>query len=376
MPLARSALESMLRLALVPGIGPGRLAALINHFGTADRVLGASLADLVRVPKVGREMVQRVQAASTPAAGLRAQTAARAMERVGAVAMTLDDSAYPEGFRILFDPPFLVFAAGRIELLQHPGIGIVGTRQPTAYGQNAAASLSGELARAGYVVVSGMAKGIDSTAHAAALDADGLTTGVLGHGIDQVYPAENRALFERVRSRGVLVTEFPPGERPRPGNFPRRNRLIAALAAGVLVVEMGERSGAQHTVTYALEQGKEVFAVPGPIGASTSAGTNQLLKEGARLVTSVDDVLEELGGVTRATSASSPGPRMESSKPAPLGLNPAEVAVFEVLGPDARHVDDLAATAGMSTGAVLTALLCLELSGAAESLPGKRFRRA
>lgn len=321
-------------------------------------------------------MIRRLQAAAGPAAGERARSAARTMQRMGAVAMTLDDPEYPAGFRDLADPPFLVFAAGRPELLQGAGIAIVGTREPTAYGRTAATALSGELSRAGYAVVSGMARGIDTAAHLAALDADGTTVGVLGHGIDQVYPSENRALFERVRTHGALVTEFPPGERPRPGNFPRRNRLIAALSLGVLVVEMGERSGAQHTVTYALEQGKEVFAVPGPIGASTSAGTNQLLKDGARMVTSVSDVLEELGGVTRAQPVA---PVLISPAPpalTPSGLNPAENAVWNALGAEARHVDDLATATGMSTGAVLTALLGLELCGAAASLPGKRFRRA
>lgn len=376
MPVAPFALEPLLRLAFVAGIGPGRLATLVNHFGTPDRVLAASARELARVPRVGPEIIRRLQAAAGPAVGERARSAARMMERTGAVAITLDDPAYPAGFRILADPPFLIFVAGRLELLQQPGIGVVGTREPTAYGRSAAAALSGELARAGYVVVSGMAKGIDSAAHAAALDAGGATLGVLGHGIDQLYPAENRALFERLRTHGALVTEFPPGERPRPGNFPRRNRLIAALSVGVLVVEMGERSGAQHTVTYALEQGKEVFAVPGPIGAPTSAGTNQLLKDGARMVTSVSDVLEELGGVTRSEPVP---PVLVASPPvasAPAEMSPAETAIFDALGTEARHVDDLATATGMSTGAVLTALLGLELCGAAASLPGKRFRRA
>ncbi|MDQ3522841.1 MAG: DNA-processing protein DprA [Gemmatimonadota bacterium] len=375
MPVAPSALEPLLRLAFVPGIGPGRLATLVNHFGTPERVLAASARELARVPKVGPEMIRRLQAAAGPETGERARSAVRMMERTGAVAMTLDDPAYPVGFRILADPPFLIFAAGRLELLQQPGIGIVGTREPSAYGRSAAAALSGELSRAGYVVVSGMAKGIDSAAHAAALDAGGGTIGVLGHGIDQLYPAENRALFERVRSDGALVTEFPPGERPRPGNFPRRNRLIAALSAGILVVEMGERSGAQHTVNYALEQGKEVFAVPGQIGAPTSAGTNQLLKEGARMVTSVSDVLEELGGITRAEPVRTVLIRSPPAAAAPAGMSAAESAIFEALGAEARHVDDLAAATGLSTSAVLTALLGLELCGAAASLPGKRFRR-
>ena len=371
MPVSPADLEPLLRLALIPGVGPGRLLGLVRHFGSADRVLGASAAELNRVPRCGREMVRRLQSASAPVARERTRAVLRGMERVGAFALTLDDPDYPVGFRQLADPPFLVFAAGRPEMLQAAGVAVVGTREPTAYGRAAAASLAGDLARAGLAVVSGMARGIDAAAHAGALDAGGGTVGVLGNGIDQVYPSENRTLYERVRSGGALVTEFPPGERPRPGNFPRRNRLIAALAQGVLVVEMGERSGAQHTVNYALEQGKDVFAVPGPIGAVTSAGTNQLLKDGARMVTSVGDILDELGGVGHSVPVAAPP---AAARP-PEGLAPYEERVWEVLGAAPLHVDQIAAAAALPTSAVLSALLGLELHGAAESLPGKQFRR-
>ena len=374
MPISGPELEPLLRLALIPGIGPGRLTALMEYFGTADRVLTASPAALSRVPGLGREMIRRLHAANSPAAHERVRAAQRGIERVGAVALTLHDQPYPEGFRVLADPPFLVFATGRLELLHQPGIAVVGTRQPSAYGQSAAAALATELVGAGYVVVSGMARGIDGAAHTAALDARGGTVGVLGNGIDQVYPSENRTLFGRMRTEGVLITEFPPGERPRPGNFPRRNRLIAALSRGVLVVEMGERSGALHTVKYALEQGKEVFAVPGPIGASTSTGTNQLLKEGARLVTSVRDVLDELDGIAHRDET--PIALPPSPPATPEGLGADESRVWDRLSPNPRHVDDLAADTGLATSALLTALLGLELRGVVESLPGKRFRRA
>jgi DNA processing protein len=254
----------------------------------------------------------------------------------------------------------------------------VGTRAPTDYGRKVAARLAYELARAGYGIASGMAKGIDAMAQSAALDAGGTTVGVLGHGIDRVYPPENQRLFHRVRERGLLISELPPGEDPLAGNFPRRNRLIAALSAGVLVVEMGEKSGARHTVEYALELGREVFAVPGPIGSAVSVGTNQLLKEGARLVTSAQDILEELhgvgvvpvgGGGTAAVDARPDAPHV-----APADLAPEEARVFGLLADDPRHVDDLATAAGMAPHVALTALLGLELRELAESLPGKQFR--
>lgn len=381
MPLSYTALEPVLRVALVPGVGPGRLGTLLRRFGSAERVLGASAEEVAALPGFGGELAGRVAAASGREGGERTERAIAALRKADAVAITPDDLAYPDAFRTLPDPPYLLFAAGRLELLGEPGVGVVGTREPTPYGRRAAADLAGALAAAGYVVVSGMARGIDAAAHAAALSAGGTTVGVLGAGIEVVYPRENARLFREVRERGVLITEFPPGEEPRSGNFPRRNRLIAALSEGVLVVEMALKSGAQHTVSYALEQGKEVFAVPGPIGAPMSAGTNQLLKEGARLVTSPEDVLEELRGVGRtarpARAAAGAVPEEEASaepRP-PAELSPEEARVLSALDGGEHHVDEIAAATGYAPSTVLAALLGLELQGLAEALPGKRFRR-
>jgi DNA processing protein len=378
-PAARTgaALETVLRLAMVPGIGPGRIAALLARFGSVERVLGASAAGVAALPGFGSELAGRVAGASGPEGRERARRAMETLERIGAGAITPEDAAYPEAFRVLPDPPFVLFTAGDLSLLGLPGVGVVGTRAPTEYGRRAAARLSHDVARAGYAIISGMAKGIDATAHGAALDAGGATVGVLGHGIDRVYPQENRRLFERMREAGLLVSELPPGEEPLPGNFPRRNRLIAALAEGVLVVEMGERSGARHTVDYALEQGKEVFSVPGPIGSPASAGTNQLLKEGARLVTSADDILEELRGVGRGAVPAGAKPTRVPTAPAPAPPDLAgdEAAVFAALTDEARHVDTIAAATRLPTGAILSALLTLELRDLAESLPGKHYRR-
>jgi DNA processing protein len=377
MPRDPQTLETLLRLAIVPGIGPGRLSALLAHFGAVEHVLAASARQVAELPGFGQELARRVAAAGTAQGRERARAALEALRRAGARVVTAEDDVYPLAFRTLPDPPLVLYALGDVHLLGDAGIGIVGTRAPTDYGRRTAAGLARELTRAGYTIVSGMAKGIDAVAQAAALDAGGATVGVLGHGIDRVYPSENRYLFARVRERGLLISELPPGEEPMAGNFPRRNRLIAALSAGVLVVEMGEKSGAKHTVDYALEQGKEVFAVPGPIGSPASAGTNQLLKEGARLVTSVRDVLEELQGVglpprpvaAQAAADLSPPPRV-----APPDLGPEEARVFALLGDEPRHVDELAAAAAMATSTALTALLGLELRDLVESLPGKQFR--
>ncbi len=387
MPLSTSALEPLLRLYMVPGVGPLRVAQLLRHFGSAERVLGATATEVAALPRFGGELAGRVAAAAGAEARERTAKAMERLAKLGAVAVTSDDLAFPDAFRVLADAPFLLFAAGRLELLGSPAVGIVGTREPTDYGRQTAMQLAGDLARAGYAVVSGMAKGIDAAAHAGALGAGGETVGVLGHGIDLTYPRDNARLFAAMRERGLLVTELPPGAEPLAGNFPRRNRLISALSEGVLVVEMAAKSGAQHTVGYALEQGKEVFAVPGPIGSPMSAGTNQLLKEGARLVTSADDVLEELRGVGRAASgrvaraAASRQPLdlgFHTSPPEPVqpeGLSADEAQAWTALGAEPLHVDQVAAAAGLAPGGVLAALLGLELRGAAEQLPGKRYRR-
>ncbi len=385
MPLSSSALEPVLRLAMVPGVGPSRITTLLRHFGSAERALDAPSAEVARLPGFGTEMVRRMAAGGQKEGRERARRAMERLEKLGAVAITPDDRAYPDAFRALADSPFLLFALGRLELLGPPGMAIVGTREPTEYGRETTRRLAAELTGAGYVVVSGMAKGIDAAAHTAALEAGGDTVGVLGHGIDLVYPRENARLFQAVRERGLLLTELPPGEEPKAGNFPRRNRLIAALAEGVLVVEMGARSGAQHTVGYALEQGKDVFAVPGPVGSPASEGTNQLLKDGARLVTSAQDILEELRGVGRAAAAAPPrarvqvGPATAIAPPAPAepaDLSPEEARLWAALRPEPLHVDDLARAAEMATGSALAALLGLELRGAVEALPGKQYRRA
>ncbi|HUE95682.1 MAG TPA: DNA-processing protein DprA, partial [Longimicrobiaceae bacterium] len=311
--------------------------------------------------------------------------AVRTLARLGAVGLIPDDPAYPPAFRFLDSVPYPLFTAGDLTALRLPGIAVVGTRTPTRYGAEVARRLSAELSAGGFAIVSGLARGIDTAAHEGAVEADGIPVGVLGHGIEQVYPPENRQLFARVRERGLLITEYPPGETPKPGNFPRRNRLITALSEAVLVVEMGHKSGAQHTVAYALDQGKEVLAVPGPIGSPRSEGTNQLIREGARLVTSAWDIVEELRGVGHPRAGAdvpmrhpppAPPPSREAPNPPTLPLLTAtEEKVMTAIGAQPVHVDILARQAGLPSSRMLATLLELELRGVIAALPGKRFAR-
>jgi DNA processing protein len=361
-------LEPLLRLALVQGIGPGRLARLLETFGAPEAVLRASPARLRAVPGIGEELARRVRDASGPAQRTRVSAAIDWMGRAGVEVLTTADRRYPEALLRLPDPPYLLFLRGDVDQLAAPTVAIVGTRSPTPYGREAAYRLSRDLAERGQVVVSGLARGIDTAAHRGALDGSGRTVAVLGHGIDRVYPPENRPLFSRITSSGLLLTEYPPGEGPRAGNFPRRNRLITALSRAVLVVEMGLRSGAQHTVTFALEQGREVFAVPGPIGSGASEGTNQLIKDGARLVTSARDVMEELDGVGPDRPSGSPGCAEERGLWSDL-----ERRMLALLSVNPRHVDELIREVETDPGATLGCLLDLELRGVVRQLPGKLY---
>jgi DNA processing protein len=375
-PLTPAELEPLLRIALVEGVGAHRLARLIERFGSAEAVLAARPVELRGLRGIGEELAGRIRAGGGGSSREEARRATRTLAGLGAQALVPGDPAYPRAFAGLPDPPYLLFAAGDLELLQAPAVAIVGTRAPTSYGRRAALELGRDLAWAGFTVVSGMARGIDTAAHRGALEGAGGTIGVLGHGIEQVYPPENRHLFTLVRERGLLLTEYPPGETPKAGNFPRRNRLIVALSEAVLVVEMGHRSGAQHTVGYALEQGREVMAVPGPIASPASAGTNQLIKEGARLVATAEDVIEELRGVGAARGATSGARRPAPGAAAAARTTPLQERLLAALSRSPAHVDEVAADAEVSVPSALGGLLELELRGLVAALPGQRFALA
>jgi DNA processing protein len=375
-PLTARELEPLLRLALVQGVGPQRLTLLLERFGSADAVVGAPSAHLRSLPGIGPELTARIRTANSRPARSATRSALEAVGRLGAVALTPADPAYPHAFRSVADPPYLLFAAGDLTALERPGVAVVGTRSPTRYGREAAERLSFDLAFAGLTIISGLARGIDSAAHLGALNAGGTTIAVLGHGIDQVYPPENHRLFARLRHHGLLITEYPPGETPKAGNFPRRNRLITALAEAVVVVEMGVKSGAQHTVGFALDQGKEVMAVPGSILSPVSGGTNQLIKDGARLVSSAQDVLEELRGVGWSQPKKAGLPATEAMNgPGMELLTSMEEVLFRSISTDPLHVDEIASGARLSTAEALTTLLHMELRGLVTALPGKRYCR-
>jgi DNA processing protein len=293
--------------------------------------------------------------------------------------LELDQPDYPDALRSLPQPPPVLHVRGRLELLRGPGIAVVGTRAYSIYGRDATVSIVVGLVRAGYVIVSGLARGIDGIAHRTALDVGGETVAVLGTGIDVPYPPEHVELFHSIAERGCLVSEFPPGTSPRKWHFPQRNRIIAGLARGVLVIEAPVKSGALITAHYALDEGKEVFAVPGPIHNPTSYGPNRLIQDGAALVTSAADILRVLESRTgeplpEPVAAGVDALDLEETHPQPAASELAR-RIWTALEPGAMELEVLATDLGAEPAALSVALLELELSGLIEKFPGPRYAR-
>ncbi len=333
-------------LALVPGVGRARYRELIDRHGDPR-------AALQSIAPPGEEAMRRGERLLRDAADVDARS------------IDYGSDEYPLALRDLGDPPPILFARGRLEWLAEPPsiVAIVGTRRATAYGERVTRDLAGAFARGGAIVVSGMARGIDAVAHLGALDSSGRTIAVLGTGIDIAYPAAHRALHGRIAAEGLLLSELPPGERANGGSFPDRNRIIAALAGLTIVVEAGHRSGALITAARALELGRAVAAVPGPIDVPQSAGANQLLRDGAQVIASVEDALA-LAGMT--VPPRGPAPDIEGS----------DRIVWDALARGATDVDTLATTTSLPAREVMAALTRLELAGSVEcALTGEVRRR-
>lgn len=287
--------------------------------------------------------------------------------------VSLNDPDYPDYLKNIHDPPIVLYIKGKLDGL-HPAIGIVGSRNASTYGRDIAEHFAGALAQCGLTVVSGMARGIDTHAHMGALKGGGKTAAVLGCGLDNVYPSENRKLMEEIEAAGVVMSEYPPGTKPLARHFPARNRIISGLSMGVVIVEAGERSGSLITTDFALEQGREVFSVPGNIDSINSKGTNKLIKEGANMVTCVDDILQELNisvktGIDYASEIKS-----EISLEMLRGLDSEERQLARQLSSKPVHIDSLVGKHGASIQKINAVMTMLELKGVAEQLPGRMFR--
>jgi DNA processing protein len=372
---SRDELAAHLALAQIAGIGSARLRTLITAFASARAALQAPHGAIAALPGFSRAAATAIRSTSPEIGRAILET----LERLGATVLFPGEQAFPPLLEEIPEPPALLYAWGDLKLLSRPAAGIVGSRNPTVYGAAAARLLVDGVARHA-VVVSGMARGLDAIAHNAALDARGGTVGVLGNGFGVVYPAANRALYERMIACGCLITELPPGERPHAGAFPRRNRLISGLARAVVVVEAAAGSGALITADCALDQGRTVLAVPGPITSPTSLGCNKLIQQGAKPVLAAADILEELGlGLLGGSTPEPPDVVDPPVRRPPPDLTALQRTLWNALQGHAKHVDLLVATAGAAaqagaaTAEVLTALTELELLGLIRQEPGMVF---
>ncbi len=362
-----SDLASWLTLARVPGVGAARFLAILRQFGSPAAALSASVDELTMIEGLGPQIARSIRTHRDEAF---VNHQLRLVERHGARIVTFSDQDYPRRLREIYDPPPLMFVSGGWEAQDDQSVAIVGSRFTSSYGRSMAESFSAELSSFGLTVVSGMARGVDTMAHRATLKGGGRTVAVLGSGLDRPYPAENRKLMASIRHHGAVMTEQPFGTGPDAVNFPQRNRIISGSTLGTIVVEAGKSSGALITARYALEQGREVFAVPGPLNAPGSVGVNRLIRDGtAKLIQRVEDVIDELAPRLDFDPA-----KIERKPSVPsFDLLPEEKAMYGQLSSDPKHIDQLASALALTSSQALGVLLALELKDAVRQLPGMMF---
>ncbi|HEX7029317.1 MAG TPA: DNA-processing protein DprA [Gammaproteobacteria bacterium] len=361
-------LRHWLALVRTPGLGWASLEALLAEFGSPEALFSLESRQLAPF-----DLHPRTRESLLAPDWERADADAEWMAASSACLLPANASGYPDLLLRIPDPPIALFARGDISLLQSPQLAIVGSRNPTTGGRETAYDFSLTLARAGLVITSGLASGIDAAAHEGGLDAGAGTIAVCGTGLDRLYPPSNRKLGERILAEGVLVSEFPPGTPPRRENFPQRNRIVSGMSLGTLVVEAAWRSGSLITARLASEQGREVFAIPGSIHNPLSRGCHRLIRDGAKLVESANDVLEELGPLAGVRSpAAEPAITVKATEEAE---DPQYRSLLETIGHDPTPVDVIVARTGMKADVVSSMLLILELQGKVEATPGGRYAR-
>ncbi len=362
-------LRQELRLALVPGVGPLIRQRLVTQFGSAEQVLAAGSENLQSVSGVGSTLAKSIVGARDDVNVDEQLELARANN---IQILLTSHAAYPPLLKEIHDPPSVLFVRGTLLPGDRLAVAIVGTRHASRYGLKQAATLAASLARSGITVVSGMARGIDSAAHRAALAAGGRTIAVLASGVLEPYPPENVELSEQIARQGCLVSEAAPTMPPISGMFPQRNRIISGLTLGTIIVEAADRSGALITARHAWEQNREVFAVPGPIDSRLSQGPHRLIRDGAKLVSSIDDVLEELGPLAHETRRDD-GTTIRI--PAEVTLNEVEQKVLQAIDPKGSLIDDVTQSSGLPVHRVLSTIHVLEMRSLIRRISGNRVAR-
>jgi len=354
--------EAFIALNMVPHLGPVRLRRLLDTFASPERVLSAKRNELEHVDGLNHSLIDSlVSWQSTVNLG-------QEMDRIhefGATVLTLDDADYPTLLREIHDPPTVLYVWGKLEARDHHAVGVVGSRRTSHYGLECAKKISYQIAYAGLTVVSGLARGIDTASHQGALAAKGRTVAVLGTGLLHLYPAENRALAEKIVASGAVVSEFPMDTTPDRQTFPMRNRIISGWGFGLLVVEAGANSGALISASQAADQGRNLYAIPGPIDRPTSHGANRLIQQGAKLVMSVDDILEDV------QSLFPKAPELLPSKPPDIAGD--LLKVYEAITSGETSIDEIIQRSGLGASSTSVALLQLEMRHLVKQLPGKYF---
>ncbi|WFB37174.1 DNA-processing protein DprA [Kiritimatiellota bacterium B12222] len=361
--------EALIALNMVDGIGPVRVRELMQVLGSAASILEAEVSDWVQAKGIGQKLAEKLK---TRLRDLDVEGEIRRAEKLGAHIVTCVDESYPEMLKSIHDPPLALYVKGELLAQDKHAIAMVGSRRCTHYGTQVADRLSFQLAKQGYTVVSGLARGIDAAAHEGALKGGGRTLAVLGTGIDQVYPPEHVGLAEKIMAQGALISEFPIGFKPTRQSFPQRNRIVAGATGGTLVVEAARGSGAMMTVDFATEFGRLVFAVPGRIDNPSAGGCNGLIKNGAKLVEDVDDILEEFEYLIPPKPEGREDP--VHAKPQ-VQLTESEKKILDFLGRSDVGQDELIRETGLSASVVATALLMLEMKRQIKSLPGQKIRK-
>ncbi|MDA7921064.1 DNA-processing protein DprA [Verrucomicrobiales bacterium] len=371
--------DAFLALNLLPGIGPIRVRRLLERFRAPERILMATPSELAQTSGIGAEMASQIVRWEDV---IDLPEEKRRMKDHGISALTLDDEAYPAALKEIHDPPFLLYIKGTILPRDSAALGVVGSRRMTHYGREQARKMSFQLAAAGFTIVSGLARGIDTAAHEASLAAEGRTIAVLGSGIGNVYPAENQALADRICENGAVISEFPVLYVPDKQSFPLRNRIVSGLSQGLLVIEAPVRSGSLITANQALDQGRSVFAVPGPIDRPNSEGCHRLIQQGATLVCSAHDVITEIDSGMSSLNLNFDEPEKlqkeettgKSNAPAPE-VSELEQKILDEFALGESTIDHLSETTGLPVGPVSAALLQLEMKSLIKQLPGKYFTK-
>ena len=371
-------LKYWMALKSIDGIGNASFQPLLEHFGAPDAVFSATAHDLTAISGINKKSAAAI-AAFKSWDNIRRQM--DTLNKANIKIITYLDECYPPNLLNIYDRPAFLYVLGQLEKEDIP-IAIVGSRHASTYGKYTTERLSRELALKGITIVSGMARGIDSCAHRGALAAQGRTIAVLGSGLDVIYPPENKNIFNDILQNGAVISEYPPGTEPLSYHFPARNRIISGMSYGVLVVEAGEKSGSLITARLAMEQGRDVFAIPGTIDSASSRGTNSLIKQGAKLIDNIDDILEDVLPQLERASVKPP-PRKEVTVATGVlhtdmesttdTLSPVDQTIVNILSRGKMHADDIIEDAGLAAAEILSSLITLELKGIVLQHPGKIF---